>query len=124
MTDPVMSDFLVPPTRRQLLTMIGKVGGASALYQAMTVFGHAAESQFTGPPKLSGAKPGASVLVLGSAMGKARRAGSVAVGQVSACPRHAVPPGRGKPDSPARQNDMAPCSPRCGPGGCVWAGCG
>jgi monoamine oxidase len=62
MTDPLF----VPPTRRQLLTMIGKAGGAAALYQAMTVFGHAAESQFTGPPKLSGARPGSTVLVLGA----------------------------------------------------------
>jgi len=66
MTDPASPDFLVPPTRRQLLTMIGKAGGAAALYQAMTVFGHAAESQFTGPPKLSGAKPGSTVLILGA----------------------------------------------------------
>lgn len=63
-----MIDPFSPPTRRQLLTMIGKVGGASALYQAMTVLGHAAESQFTGPPRLSGARPGASVLVLGAGL--------------------------------------------------------
>ena len=68
MTDFPSPDFLAPPTRRQLLTMIGKVGGTAALYQAMTVLGHAAESQFNGPPKLSGARPGASVLVLGSGL--------------------------------------------------------
>ena len=61
-----MTDSVLPTTRRDLLTMIGKVGGGAALYQAMTVMGHAAESQFTGPPGLSGAKPGASVLVLGA----------------------------------------------------------
>ena len=55
-------------TRRQLLTAIGLVGGAAALYQAMTTMGHAAETQFHGPPKLDGAKPGASVLVLGSGL--------------------------------------------------------
>ena len=55
-------------TRRDLLTMIGKAGGALAMYQAMTALGHAAETQFTGPPKLSGAKKGASVLVLGSGL--------------------------------------------------------
>ena len=55
-------------TRRDLLTMIGKAGGAVALYQAMTALGHAAETQFAGPPKLSGAKPGASVLVLGAGL--------------------------------------------------------
>jgi monoamine oxidase len=63
-----MTNPILPQTRRDLLTMIGKVGGGAALYQAMTVMGHAAESQFTGPPKLSGAKPGASVLVLGAGL--------------------------------------------------------
>lgn len=63
-----MTEPLLPQTRRDLLTMIGKVGGGAALYQAMTVLGHAAESQFTGPPQLSGAKPGASVLVLGAGL--------------------------------------------------------
>lgn len=63
-----MLDNFTPPTRRELLTMIGKAGGAAALYQAMTVLGHAKDSQFSGPPKLSGAKPGASVLVLGAGL--------------------------------------------------------
>ncbi|OYW44931.1 MAG: flavin monoamine oxidase [Sphingomonadales bacterium 32-68-7] len=56
------------PTRRQLLSMIGKAGGSLAMYQAMTALGHAAETQFTGPPTLSGARPGASVLVLGAGL--------------------------------------------------------
>ncbi|MET0238650.1 MAG: flavin monoamine oxidase family protein [Sphingobium sp.] len=55
-------------TRRELLTMIGKAGGAIAMYQAMTALGHAAETQFTGPPKLTGAPKGASVLVLGAGL--------------------------------------------------------
>ena len=55
-------------TRRDLLAMIGKVGGGAALYQAMTVLGHAADSQFSGPPKLGGARKGASVLVLGAGL--------------------------------------------------------
>ncbi len=55
-------------TRRELLTMIGKAGGALAMYQAMTVLGHAAETQFTGPPKLTGARKGATVLVLGAGL--------------------------------------------------------
>src|SRR5258706_9406402 len=55
-------------TRRQLLTAIGMVGGSAALYQAMTTMGHAAETQFSGPPKLSGARAGASVLVLGAGL--------------------------------------------------------
>ena len=57
----------VPP-RRQLLPAVGKFGGAAALYQVMTTMGHAAETQFTGPPKLGGAKKGASVVVLGAGL--------------------------------------------------------
>ena len=56
------------PSRRELLTMIGKMGGSLAMYQAMTALGHAAESQFSGPPKLGGARKGASVLVLGAGL--------------------------------------------------------
>src|SRR6187551_4035867 len=56
------------PTRRSLLTMIGRIGGAAAMYQAMTALGHAAETRFTGPPGLSGARPGSSVLVLGAGL--------------------------------------------------------
>lgn len=59
---------ITTPSRRQLLTLIGKVGGAAAMYQAMTALGHAAETQFTGPPVLTGAKPGASVVVLGAGL--------------------------------------------------------
>ncbi|OYX32278.1 MAG: flavin monoamine oxidase [Caulobacterales bacterium 32-69-10] len=55
-------------TRRELLSAIGMVGGAAALYQAMTTMGHAAESQFTGPPSLSGARNGKSVIVLGAGL--------------------------------------------------------
>jgi monoamine oxidase len=55
-------------TRRQLLSAIGMVGGSAALYQAMTTMGHAAETQFTGPPQLSGARAGASVVVLGAGL--------------------------------------------------------
>ena len=56
------------PTRRQLLSAIAAVGGTAALYQAMTSLGHAAETQFTGPPNLSGARKGASVIVLGAGL--------------------------------------------------------
>ncbi len=55
-------------SRRELLTAIGLVGGAAALYQAMTTMGHAAETQFNGPPNLSGARPGSSVIVLGAGL--------------------------------------------------------
>lgn len=56
------------PSRRQLLTLIGKSAGVAAMYQAMTSLGHAAETQFSGPPRLSGAKKGASVIVLGAGL--------------------------------------------------------
>ena len=59
---------LRPPTRREVLHAIGVMGGASVLYQAMATMGHAAETQFAGPPDLSGARPGASVLVLGAGL--------------------------------------------------------
>src|SRR5580692_8333108 len=55
-------------TRRELLTAIGMVGGTAALYQAMTTMGHAAETQFAGPPQLAGARKGASVIVLGAGL--------------------------------------------------------
>jgi monoamine oxidase len=55
-------------TRRQLLSAIGMVGGTAAIYQAMTTLGHAAESQFTGPPQLGGAGNGKSVIVLGAGL--------------------------------------------------------
>lgn len=63
-----MTSEISVPTRRELLTMIGKAGGGLAMYQAMTALGHAAETQFTGPPNLSGARSGASVLVLGAGL--------------------------------------------------------
>jgi monoamine oxidase len=56
------------PTRREMLHSIGLIGGGSVLYQAMTAMGHAAETQFAGPPDLSGARPGASVVVLGAGL--------------------------------------------------------
>ena len=63
-----MINDLSPQTRRSLLAMIGRAGGSVAMYQAMTAVGHAADSQFTGPPQLSGARKGASVLVLGAGL--------------------------------------------------------
>ncbi|MBB6226369.1 monoamine oxidase [Polymorphobacter multimanifer] len=51
-----------------MLRTIGMIGGSLALYQAMEVLGHAKETQFAGPPKLSGAPAGASVLVLGAGL--------------------------------------------------------
>ncbi len=70
MTDPISTpaNGAFVPSRRQLLTAIGKAGGAAALYHAMTALGHAAPSQFSGPPRLSGARKGASVIVLGAGL--------------------------------------------------------
>ena len=56
------------PTRRQLLTAIGMLGGTAALYNVMTTMAQAAETQFHGPPNLSGARPSASVVVLGAGL--------------------------------------------------------
>ena len=55
-------------TRRQLLTRIGAAAGSAAMYQAMTRMGHAAGTDFTGPPSLTGAKSGTSVIVLGAGL--------------------------------------------------------
>ncbi len=63
-----MSDGNNPTSRRELLSMIGKVAGGAAMYQAMSTLGFAAESNFSGPPKLEGAKAGASVVVLGAGL--------------------------------------------------------
>jgi monoamine oxidase len=63
-----MIEKLSAQSRRDLLMMIGRAGGGLAMYQAMTALGHAAETQFTGPPKLSGAKSGSTVLVLGAGL--------------------------------------------------------
>src|SRR5277367_498269 len=55
-------------SRRQLLRMIGATAGASAMYQAMSSLGFAAESPYQGPIDLQGAPRGASVVVLGAGM--------------------------------------------------------
>jgi monoamine oxidase len=57
-----------PVSRRDLLAAIGRAAGAAAMYHAMTSLGHAAESSYSGPVKLSKAKPGSSVLVLGAGL--------------------------------------------------------
>ena len=54
--------------RRDLFTLIGKVAGTAAMYQAMSSLAFAAESSFTGPVELRGAPRGASVLVLGAGL--------------------------------------------------------
>lgn len=57
-----------PFSRRDVLNMIGMAAGTSAMYAAMTELGHAAESTYTGPIKLSGDPKGATVLVLGAGL--------------------------------------------------------
>src|ERR1700722_134501 len=57
-------------SRRQLLRMIGAAAGGSAMYQAMSTLGFAAESPYQGPIDLQGAPRGASVLILGAGMAR------------------------------------------------------
>jgi monoamine oxidase len=56
---------MAPMSRRRLLAMIGIAAGSSAMYQAMTTMGLAAESTYNGPIRLKGDPRGASVLILG-----------------------------------------------------------
>jgi len=53
-------------SRRRLLATIGTAAGSSAMYQAMTTLGLAAESTYKVPIRLEGDPKGASVLVLGA----------------------------------------------------------
>lgn len=63
-----MPEERIPLTRRKLLTMIGQAAGGAVMYQAMSTLGHAAESAYQGPIKLSRARPGTSVVVLGAGL--------------------------------------------------------
>ncbi|MBN8818131.1 MAG: NAD(P)/FAD-dependent oxidoreductase [Sphingomonas sp.] len=56
----------LPMSKRDLLAMIGKTAGASAMYMAMSSFGQAQASNFKGPIKLDGDAKGATVLILGA----------------------------------------------------------
>ena len=60
-----MSEETSGPSRRQLLSMIGMLGGSTAMYLAMYELGYASPTNWKGPAKLEKAKPGASVLILG-----------------------------------------------------------
>jgi monoamine oxidase len=57
-----------PPgiTRRELLSLVGKAAGGTAMYHAMSTLGFASPSSYEGPLKLEGAPPGQSILVLGA----------------------------------------------------------
>jgi len=61
-----MTDSVLPLSKRDLLTLIGRTAGASAMYMAMTSLGQAQTSPFKGPVKLDGDAKGASVLILGA----------------------------------------------------------
>jgi monoamine oxidase len=63
-----MNNEYTPTSRRELLTMIGRVAGGAAMYQAMSNLGFAAESTYSGPVNLGAAKRGASVVVLGAGL--------------------------------------------------------
>ena len=63
-----MKDILQSPTRRQLLSMIGKTAGATAMYQAMTTLGFASESSYKEGMDLTGAPAGASIIILGAGL--------------------------------------------------------
>jgi monoamine oxidase len=52
--------------KRELLTLIGRTAGASAMYMAMSSLDQAKASNFKGPVKLGGGAKGASVLILGA----------------------------------------------------------
>ena len=53
-------------SKRELLAMIGKTAGATAMYMAMTSLDQAKASNFKGPIKLEGGGKGKSVLILGA----------------------------------------------------------
>ena len=55
-------------TRRELLTLIGRLGGAGAMYSAMTTLGFAAESSYKGPVNLAGAPKEKSIVILGAGL--------------------------------------------------------
>lgn len=63
-----MSELNVTPTRRQLLGMIGTVGGATVMYQAMSMLGIAHASTYSGPITLEGDANGTSVVILGAGL--------------------------------------------------------
>lgn len=62
-------DSALPMTKRDLLTLIGKTAGASAMYMMMTSLNQAQASTFKPSFKLEGDPKGASVLILGAGVG-------------------------------------------------------
>lgn len=62
----MMKNSALPMSKRDLLALIGKTAGATAMYMAMSSFGQAQASTFKGPIKLDGDAKGTSVLILGA----------------------------------------------------------
>lgn len=63
-----MTNTALPMSKRDLLTLIGRTAGASAMYMAMSSLGQAHASPFKGPIKLDGNPKGSSVLILGAGL--------------------------------------------------------
>lgn len=64
-----MSASPAPPmSRRDLFSLIGTMAGSAVMYNAMSSLAYGGESGYTGPPNLSGAPKGATVLILGSGL--------------------------------------------------------
>jgi monoamine oxidase len=57
-----------PVTRRDLLRLVGLAAGGATMYQTMSALGLAQASPYQAPTDLTGAPPGASVLILGAGM--------------------------------------------------------
>ena len=53
-------------TRRQLLSLVGRVAGGGAMYQAMSTLGFAQPSSYSGPLRLEGGRKDQSILILGA----------------------------------------------------------
>ena len=66
MSDSIVDSAGQGMSKRELLAMIGKTAGASAMYMAMAGMEQAQASNFKGPVKLEGGAKGASVLILGA----------------------------------------------------------
>ena len=55
-------------SRRDLFSLIGTVAGSAVMYEAMNSLAYGAESGYAGPPNLTGAPKGATVLILGAGL--------------------------------------------------------
>ena len=55
-------------SRRDMFAMIGTLAGSAVMYNAMSSLAYAGESGYSGPPNLSHAPKGSSVLILGAGL--------------------------------------------------------